>query len=148
MVKNRLIPTHKIEKGTSHSAGEIMLSSKMKSKNIGGNGSTSHVSLSFSQDNLPFSGAPPVRPAIEITAFTGRRSPRQWRESNVSSSTSTLQTSNHFNPICNSQITKKLPSDYKVASFPSKKLRTPPINGIIPSIKIQNFQSFSSTELG
>ena len=34
MVKNRLIPTHKIEKGTSHSAGEIILSSKVRSKNI------------------------------------------------------------------------------------------------------------------
>ena len=154
IAKNRLLVPHKMDKINSHSDGEILLSPKTRRRINSVEKSPNHVNLSFSHDNLPFSGIPPVRPNIEITAFSGRKSPKQWRESippHLSSSSSTSALHNtvdrHFNPISNPHITRKIPCDRRMASFSSKKTKTP-INGIIPSIQIQNLQSFSSTDLG
>ena len=141
-----------MDKNIPHSDGDIILSPKTR-RRTKVTTSPSHVNLSFSQDSLPFSGVPPVKPNIEITAFSGRKSPKQWRESmssQLSSSTSALQsaTDQHFMPISHSKITRKVRDDRGKSSLASKRQRPLPINGIIPSIQIQNLQSFSSTDLG
>ena len=137
-----------MDKTASHSDGEIMLSPKLRRKTNVEKTSPNHVNLSFSQDGLPFSGIPPAKTNIEITAYSGRKSPKQWRESQFSTSTSELQ-SKHFNPRSNvTHVTKTINGDRgKPPSFNSKKLR-PPVNGVIPSIQIQDLQSFNSTDLG
>ena len=149
---NRLQVSHKMDRNLPHSDGDIILSPKTR-RRTKVTKSPNHVNLSFSQDSLPFSGIPPVRPSIEITAYSGRKSPKQWRESmssQLSTSTSALQsaTDQHFIPISNSNITRKIRDDRGKSSVALKRQRQPPINGIIPSIQIQNLQSFSSTDLG
>ena len=143
-----------MDKTASHSDGEIMLSPKLRRKTNVEKTSLNHVNLSFSQDGLPFSGIPPAKTNIEITAYSGRKSPKQWRESlssQLSTSTSALQgsTGKYFNPRSNNvtHVTKKIHGDRGKPSFNSKKLR-PPVNGVIPSIQIQDLQSFNSTDLG
>ena len=149
--QNRLHAPNKMDKSTSHSDGDIMLSPKTRRRaNIGK--TPNHVNLSFSQEVLPFSGIPPAKPKVDITAYSGRKSPKQWRESlssQHSTSTSALQnaTDRHFNSFSSSQMTIKIRDDRGKSSFTTKRQR-PPINGVIPSIQIQNLQSFSSTDLG
>ena len=150
--KNRLHVPHKMDKTTSHSDGDIMLSPKTRRKANIGKTSPNHVNLSFSQETLPFSGIPPAKPKVDITAYSGRKSPKQWRESlssQHSSSTSALQnaTDRHFNSNSSSQMNRMIRDDRGKSSFTTKRQR-PPINGMIPSIQIQNLQSFSSTDLG
>ena len=139
-----------MDKTASHSDGEIMLSPKSRRKPNTQKMLPNHVNLSFSQDNVPFTGIPPRKTNIEITAFSGRKSPKQWRESQssqLSTSTSALPKppGNHFNPGI--RATKKVEGDRDKQSFNFKKLHHP-ANGIIPTIQIQNLQSFSSTDLG
>ena len=141
-----------MDKNLSHANGDIIISPKTRRKTKVTT-SPNHVNLSFSQDSLPFSGIPPVKPNIEIMAYTGRKSPKQWREpmsSKLSTSTSALQsvTDQHFMPISNSNVARKARDDQGKSTITSKRQRPPLTNGDIPSIQIQNLQSFSSTDLG
>ena len=156
-----------MEKNLPHSDGDIILSPKTR-RRTKETTVPSHVNLSFSQESLAFSGIPPNKPSIEITAYSGRKSPKQWRESSHlnglssqhSTSTSALQsvTDQHFIPISNTKVTRKARDERGKSSRALTRQMPLPIhhyngingsvNGIIPSIQIQNLQSFSSTDLG